>query len=113
MRSYLETVFAWGAGDLDVRMPGAADGNAFFARFDADIEAAATAARTAAVFSHGAAYVRWNERARQHGSGGADRFARGRLDARLVDRRVGRLISLRSRVPSPAAPSEAQARGRQ
>ena len=59
VRSYLETIYAWGAGDLDVRMPGAADGNAFFARFDADIEAAATGARTAAVFSHGAAIRVW------------------------------------------------------
>ncbi|MEO6200638.1 MAG: histidine phosphatase family protein [Cryobacterium sp.] len=59
VRSYLETVFAWGAGDLDVMMPGAADGNAFFARFDADIEAAARAAQTAAVFSHGAAIRVW------------------------------------------------------
>ena len=59
VRTYMETVFAWGAGNLDVRMPGAADGHAFFARFDADIEAAAVGAETAAVFSHGAAIRVW------------------------------------------------------
>jgi broad specificity phosphatase PhoE len=59
VHTYMETVFAWGAGDLDVRMPGAADGHAFFARFDADIEAAAAGAGTAAVFSHGAAIRVW------------------------------------------------------
>lgn len=59
VRSYMETVFAWGAGDLDARMPGAADGHAFFARFDADIQIAASGARTAAVFSHGAAIRVW------------------------------------------------------
>jgi broad specificity phosphatase PhoE len=59
VRAYLETVFAWGAGNLDVRMPGATDGHAFFARFDADIEAAASGSETAAVFSHGAAIRVW------------------------------------------------------
>jgi probable phosphoglycerate mutase len=59
IRTYLETVFAWGAGNLDARMPGASDGHAFFARFDADIEAAASAVETAAVFSHGAAIRVW------------------------------------------------------
>jgi len=59
VRTYLETVFAWGAGNLDVTMPGASDGHAFFARFDADIEIAASGAETAAVFSHGAAIRVW------------------------------------------------------
>ncbi|WP_198417232.1 histidine phosphatase family protein [Cryobacterium sp. TMT1-2-1] len=53
VRTYMETVFEWGAGNLDARMPGALDGHAFFARFDADIAGAASDARTAAVFSHG------------------------------------------------------------
>jgi len=59
VRTYMETVFAWGSGNLDVRMPGAMDGHAFFTRFDADIAAAASAAPTAAVFSHGAAIRVW------------------------------------------------------
>jgi broad specificity phosphatase PhoE len=65
IRIYLETVFAWGAGNLDVTMPGASDGHAFFARFDADIEIAASGAETAAVFSHGAAIRVWTA-ARAH-----------------------------------------------
>ncbi|SDJ97451.1 probable phosphoglycerate mutase [Cryobacterium psychrotolerans] len=59
VRTYMETVFAWGAGNLDARMPGALDGHAFFARFDADIASAASDARTAAVFFHGAAIRVW------------------------------------------------------
>lgn len=65
IRTYLETVFAWGAGNLDVRMPGASDGHAFFTRFDADIATAASGVETAAVFSHGAAIRVWTA-ARAH-----------------------------------------------
>ncbi|CAN5522355.1 histidine phosphatase family protein [soil metagenome] len=57
-RTYLETAFAWGSGDLDVTMPGAGDGNAFFRRFDHGI-AAVSHLDTAAVFSHGAAIRVW------------------------------------------------------
>ena len=67
---YLETVFAWGLGDLDAVMPGGADGHAFFGRFDADIarvaadhrsgeNEASSSARTAVVVSHGAAIRVW------------------------------------------------------
>ncbi|MBC7443557.1 MAG: histidine phosphatase family protein, partial [Ramlibacter sp.] len=59
VQTYMETVFAWGAGDLDVRMPGASDGHGFFERFDADIAAATAGVATAAVFSHGAAIRVW------------------------------------------------------
>ena len=60
VRRYLETIFVWGAGRLDVRMPGGPDGHEFFARFDADIaEIARTGAETAVVFSHGAAIRAW------------------------------------------------------
>lgn len=67
VRSYLETVFAWGSGRLDARMPGGPDGHDFFGRFDSDIEAITStvlAGRseeppTAAVFSHGAAIRVW------------------------------------------------------
>lgn len=59
VRTYLETVFAWGAGNLDVRMPGSSNGHDFFTRFDADIAAVASESGTAAVFSHGAAIRVW------------------------------------------------------
>ena len=59
VRRYMETVFAWGAGNLDVEMPGGTDGHAFFARYDADIAEAAASGATVAVFSHGAAIRVW------------------------------------------------------
>ncbi|MEO7146776.1 MAG: histidine phosphatase family protein [Terrimesophilobacter sp.] len=60
IRAYLETVFAWGDGDLSVAMPGGQDGHAFFGRFDAEIASiAASGAQTAAAFSHGAAIRVW------------------------------------------------------
>lgn len=73
VRSYLETVFAWGTGDLGARMPGGPDGHSFFERFDADIARIASIAEalpstsddgraTAAVFSHGAAIRVWTAR---------------------------------------------------
>ena len=57
-RSYLDTAFAWGSGDLDVTMPGATDGHAFFQRFDRGI-AAVSHLDSAVVFSHGAAIRVW------------------------------------------------------
>lgn len=60
VRTYLETAFAWGLGDLDVRMPGAGTGHEFFERFDAGIaEVAASEVQTAVVVSHGAAIRVW------------------------------------------------------
>lgn len=59
VRAYMQTVFAWGAGDLAVAMPGGPDGHAFFDRYDADIAVAAASGQTAAVFSHGAAIRVW------------------------------------------------------
>ncbi|MET4639219.1 histidine phosphatase family protein [Mycetocola sp. 2940] len=57
---YMEVVFSWAAGDLDVAMPGGPNGRDFFARFDAAIE---TIGRehdgTVAVVSHGAAIRTW------------------------------------------------------
>lgn len=58
-RTYLETAFAWGSGDLAVEMPGGTTGHAFFERFDAGIETATAGAETVAVFSHGAAIRVW------------------------------------------------------
>ena len=57
-RTYLETAFAWGSGNLDVTMPGATDGHAFFERFDRGISTAASVG-AAVVFSHGAAIRVW------------------------------------------------------
>ena len=58
--AYLQTVYAWGQGDLAMAMPGGPDGHAFFERFDAEIAGiAASGARVAAVFSHGAAIRVW------------------------------------------------------
>jgi broad specificity phosphatase PhoE len=62
VRSYLETAFAWGSGDLDATMPGATDGHTFFARFDrgiAVVSADLSDSGTAVVFSHGAAIRVW------------------------------------------------------
>ena len=66
IRTYLETVFAWGLGDLDPVMPGATDGRAFFARFDESIAEvsesmalAEDALGAAVVVSHGAAIRVW------------------------------------------------------
>ena len=60
IRRYLETVYAWGLGDLGVAMPGGPDGHAFFGRFDDDVAAiAGSGAQVAAVVSHGAAIRVW------------------------------------------------------
>lgn len=60
IRSYLETAFAWGLGDLDVRMPGGGTGHEFFERFDAGIaDVVASEAATAVIISHGAAIRVW------------------------------------------------------
>lgn len=60
VRIYLETVFAWGLGDLDVRMPGGEDGHEFYRRFDESIARVESSGATAAVVvSHGAAIRVW------------------------------------------------------
>jgi len=62
---YLETVFAWAAGELDYRMPAGPSGHDFFDRFDTSIARIAAAAEgagksaTVAVVSHGAAIRVW------------------------------------------------------
>lgn len=57
---YMNTVFDWTDGELDVRMPGAGDGHTFFARYDAAIaKVAASGDETAVVVSHGAAIRCW------------------------------------------------------
>lgn len=59
VRNYLETVFAWGLGDLSPVMPGGTDGHEFFARFDADIARIAAECERAVAVSHGAAIRVW------------------------------------------------------
>ncbi|WP_432546591.1 histidine phosphatase family protein [Kineococcus sp. SYSU DK004] len=64
VRAYLGVVGSWLTGDLDVPMPGAADGNAFFARYDAAVERVVARARelgagVAVATSHGAAIRCW------------------------------------------------------
>jgi probable phosphoglycerate mutase len=56
---YLETSFAWAAGDLDRRMPGGENGVEAFARFDAVVAEAAGAYSSACLVSHGAAIRMW------------------------------------------------------
>ncbi|WP_380170358.1 histidine phosphatase family protein [Kineococcus sp. DHX-1] len=64
VRRYLDVVAAWLHGDLSVAEPGAEDGHAFFARYDAAVADALAAARAADVetlvlVSHGAAIRTW------------------------------------------------------
>lgn len=59
---YVKAAFGWAEGKLDERIPGAIDGNEFFARFDAAIGriAGQHPDGTVAVFSHGAAIRVWS-----------------------------------------------------
>ncbi|MDH6213279.1 histidine phosphatase family protein [Streptomyces pseudovenezuelae] len=59
-RVYMRTVFAWAAGDTELRMPGGENGVEALARYDAVVaEAAASGAGTVAMVSHGAAIRMW------------------------------------------------------
>ncbi|MFC5213110.1 histidine phosphatase family protein [Streptomyces coerulescens] len=59
-RVYMRTVFAWAAGDTELRMPGGESGAEALARYDAVVaEAAGSGAGTVALFSHGAAIRMW------------------------------------------------------
>ena len=58
--TYLDTVFAWAAGDLDAEMPGRPESGAdFLARYDAAVEAALAGVGSAVCVSHGAAIRAW------------------------------------------------------
>jgi probable phosphoglycerate mutase len=60
IRRYLETVYAWGLGDLAATMPGGGDGHEFFGRFDEEISAMENSGvDVAAAVSHGAAIRVW------------------------------------------------------
>jgi broad specificity phosphatase PhoE len=60
IRLYMQTVFAWTAGDLDQKMPGGPDGHETFGRFDEVVaEAEAEGLGTVAIFSHGAMIRSW------------------------------------------------------
>ncbi|MYT75511.1 MULTISPECIES: histidine phosphatase family protein [unclassified Streptomyces] len=57
---YMTTAFAWAAGDVERRMPGAENGTEALGRFDAVVaEAAGSGAGTVAMVSHGAAIRTW------------------------------------------------------
>ena len=57
---YLTIAFAWPAGELGLRMPGAESGTEVLERFDAVVdEIVATGVRTAVLVSHGAAIRVW------------------------------------------------------
>ncbi|MFI7406120.1 histidine phosphatase family protein [Streptomyces sp. NPDC049541] len=57
---YMKTVFAWAAGDTELRMPGGESGAEALARYDAVVaEAARSGAATVAMVSHGAAIRMW------------------------------------------------------
>ena len=57
---YRDTTFAWSAGSVDVRMPGAESGAEVYARYDAVIdEIALSGVGTAAVISHGTVIRSW------------------------------------------------------
>ncbi|MFJ4791140.1 histidine phosphatase family protein [Streptomyces sp. NPDC088794] len=59
-RIYMRTVFAWAAGDTELRMPGGESGAEALARYDAVVaEAADSGAGTVAMVSHGAAIRMW------------------------------------------------------
>ncbi|BEP12014.1 histidine phosphatase family protein [Acidothermaceae bacterium B102] len=60
VQSYLRTLFAWAAGDLDLQMPGGDTGVETFARYDAVVaEAAAATSGAAVLVSHGAIIRMW------------------------------------------------------
>jgi broad specificity phosphatase PhoE len=60
VQTYLSTTFAWGSGDVHVRMPGAESGAEVFARYDAVVEEiAGSGAGTAAIVSHGSVIRAW------------------------------------------------------
>ncbi|MFD8302796.1 histidine phosphatase family protein [Streptomyces sp. NPDC059690] len=57
---YMKTVFAWAAGETELRMPGGESGTEALARYDAVVaEAAASGVGTVAMVSHGAAIRMW------------------------------------------------------
>ncbi|WP_369173749.1 histidine phosphatase family protein [Streptomyces sp. R28] len=58
--AYMKTVFAWAAGDTELRMPGGESGVEALARYDSVVaEAADSGAGTVAMVSHGAAIRMW------------------------------------------------------
>lgn len=58
--TYMTTLFAWAAGDTELRMPGGENGVEALGRFDAVVaEAAASGAGAVVMVSHGAAIRMW------------------------------------------------------
>ncbi|WP_221348325.1 histidine phosphatase family protein [Streptomyces beigongshangae] len=60
VETYMRTVFAWSAGDVELRMPGGENGVEALRRLDAVVEeAAGSGVQTVAMVSHGAAIRMW------------------------------------------------------
>ena len=60
VRTYLESIFSWPAGDTAVRVPGGESGEEFLGRYDEVVaEVAASGVGTAVLVSHGAAIRAW------------------------------------------------------
>ncbi len=60
VQRYLDTVFAWSDGDLDLRLAGGENGDEVYARFDAVVaEIVASGVGTAVAVSHGAVIRSW------------------------------------------------------
>ncbi|MGF0169113.1 histidine phosphatase family protein [Streptomyces sp. Marseille-Q5077] len=58
--AYMKTVFAWAAGDTDLRLPGGESGTEVLARYDSVVaEAADSGAGAVAMVSHGAVIRMW------------------------------------------------------
>ncbi|MGW6733867.1 histidine phosphatase family protein [Streptomyces sp. NPDC055013] len=58
--AYMKTVFAWAAGDTDLRIPGGESGTEVLARYDSVVaEAADSGAGAVAMVSHGAVIRMW------------------------------------------------------
>ncbi|MFE5921392.1 histidine phosphatase family protein [Streptomyces sp. NPDC056468] len=58
--AYMKTVFAWAAGDTDLRIPGGESGTEVLARYDSVVaEAAESGAGAVAMVSHGAVIRMW------------------------------------------------------
>lgn len=59
VRTYVETMLRWAAGDLEARIPGGESGRATLDRFDRVVEEAAEASEVAVLVSHGAVIRAW------------------------------------------------------
>ncbi|SEQ44707.1 histidine phosphatase family protein [Microlunatus flavus] len=92
VRGYVDCLVAWMGGDLDRRMPGGADGHAFWARYDGALTAIAErhSGRTVAVFSHGAAIRVWTALATRMALERAEQLHVANTGMAVLEHRPGR-----------------------